>query len=128
MSRRFTSRAATAAIALSAILGVFPLTSRAALEPIIYSIRIPSPESHVAEIEIAIPTEKRPSIELMMAVWSPGFYRVEDYAGKVQKLTARTSAGEELKVEQTRKNNRCGPGYLGSRPCRFRACAIPRGG
>jgi hypothetical protein len=27
----------------------------------------------------------------MMAVWSPGFYRVEDYAKRVQGLSARTT-------------------------------------
>ena len=104
MSRTCSLRAATATVLLFAVVAVLPLLSDAALEPIIYTIRVPSPESHIAEIEVAIPTEKHPSIELVMAVWSPGFYRVEDYAGKVQKLTARTSDGTAVKAEQTRKN------------------------
>ena len=104
MYRKRSLRVATAAILLFSIVAVLPLLSEAALEPIIYTIRIPSPESHIAEIEVAIPTEKHPSIDLMMAVWSPGFYRVEDYSDKVQKLTARTSDGTAVEVEQTRKN------------------------
>jgi predicted metalloprotease with PDZ domain len=97
MYRAFISRAAMTVILVFTVMAVFPVPSQAALQPIVYTIRIPSPESHIAEIEVTIPTEKQPSVELMMAVWSPGFYRVEDYAAKVQKLSARTSAGVELK-------------------------------
>jgi predicted metalloprotease with PDZ domain len=104
MYRTRSLRAATAAFLLFAIVAVLPLLSETTLEPIIYTIRVPSPESQIAEIEVAVPTEKHSSIELMMAVWSPGFYRVEDYADKVQKLTACTSAGTAVKVEQTQKN------------------------
>ena len=62
-------------------------------EPIIYEVRFPSPEKHVAEVEAVVPTEGRPAVELMMAVWSPGFYRVEDYARKVEGVSARTPDG-----------------------------------
>ena len=51
-----------------------------------------------------VPTEGRPAVELMMAVWSPGFYRVEDYARKVEGVSARTPDGMALEVESTRKN------------------------
>ena len=40
----------------------------------------------------------------MMPIWSPGFYRVEDYASRVQSLSARTSDGKTLAVEQPQKN------------------------
>src|SRR6185295_5597185 len=62
------------------------------------------PETHYAEIEATIPTERRASIELMMPVWSPGFYRVEDYASRVQNLAARLPDGKALPVEQPQKN------------------------
>ena len=39
-----------------------------------------------------------------MAVWSPGFYRVEDYARKVEGVSARTPDGAPLEVEATTKN------------------------
>ena len=50
------------------------------------------------------PTAGRPAIEIMMAVWSPGFYRVEDYARRVEDLSAKAADGTELKVEHPEKN------------------------
>ena len=49
-------------------------------EPIVHTVKISKPDSHAAEVEAVFPTAGRPPIEIMMAVWSPGFYRVEDYA------------------------------------------------
>src|SRR5574341_127318 len=40
----------------------------------------------------------------MMPVWSPGFYRVEDYAGRVPDLEARGADGTALVVEHSRPN------------------------
>jgi predicted metalloprotease with PDZ domain len=74
------------------------------LEPIVYTVKIPAPETHFAEVTAIVPTEKRASVELMMPIWSPGFYRVEDYAGKVQALAARTPDSKPLPVEQSQKN------------------------
>lgn len=78
--------------------------ARARLTPIVYTIRFPAPETHIAEIESVVPTKGRPSVELMMAIWSPGFYRVENYAGRVQNFSARTTEGKSLTVEQPQKN------------------------
>jgi predicted metalloprotease with PDZ domain len=41
---------------------------------------------------------------MMMAVWSPGFYRAEDYANRVEGLSARSQSGAALEVQQPRKN------------------------
>jgi predicted metalloprotease with PDZ domain len=73
-------------------------------EPIVYNVTISKPDSHAAEIEAVFPTSGRPSIEIMMAVWSPGFYRVEDYARRVENLSAKAPDGAELKVEHPEKN------------------------
>jgi predicted metalloprotease with PDZ domain len=73
-------------------------------DAIVYSIRFPAPEKHIAEVEVKVPTENRPTIDLMMAVWSPGFYRVEDYASRVLELSARAADGKSLTVEQSRRN------------------------
>src|SRR5262249_59319795 len=43
-------------------------------------------------------------IDLMMPVWTPGFYRVEDYAARVQDLAARTPDGAALKAERVKRN------------------------
>ncbi len=74
-------------------------------EPIVYTIRMPAPEKHTVEIEAVVPTGKRPAIDMMMAVWSPGYYRVQDYAKQIDKLTAHSSDGISLDVEQPDKNH-----------------------
>ena len=74
------------------------------LAPIVHTVRFPAPETHYAEVEAAIPTDRRASIEVMMAIWTPGFYRVEDYASRVQDLSARQFDGKSLSVEQTTRN------------------------
>jgi predicted metalloprotease with PDZ domain len=78
--------------------------SAAALEPIAYTIRFRAPASHYAEVDMNVPTAGRASIDLLMPVWSPGFYRVENYYRQVQSLSARTPDGKPLKVVQPRKN------------------------
>ena len=99
-----TSRAAVVG-ALIGLIGLAPQTGRAqALEPIIYNLKVPAPATHIAEVDAIIPTGGHASIEIMMAVWSPGFYRVEDYAQRVQGLAAQTTDGAPLAVESTRKN------------------------
>lgn len=75
------------------------------LEPIVYRLRAPSPASHILEVEASIPVDaSKDSVEIRMARWSPGFYRIEDYAGKVQDLTARAENGAALGVEKSRPN------------------------
>jgi predicted metalloprotease with PDZ domain len=66
------------------------------LAPIRYTISVPDPASQVAHVEARIPTDGRDSVDLMMPVWSPGYYRVEDYAASVQSFAAATSRGASL--------------------------------
>jgi len=75
-----------------------------ALEPIVYTLKFSAPDTHYAELEVKIPTGDRASIELMMAVWSPGFYRVENYVTRVQDFSARSLDGTALHFEQPEKN------------------------
>ena len=79
-----------------------PTDAPNAREPIVYAIRFPTPEKHTAEVVATIPTGQRPTVELMMAVWSPGFYRVEDYAKNVHDLSVTRPDGTKLVVEQTK--------------------------
>jgi predicted metalloprotease with PDZ domain len=75
-----------------------------AAEPIVYTVKFPAPETHLAEVEAVFPADKSAAIELLLPVWSPGFYRVEDYASHVQNLSARTAEGQPLVVEPPSKN------------------------
>jgi predicted metalloprotease with PDZ domain len=95
-------RALVAAIALL-VLRLAALNA-AVPEPIVYTIRMPAPETQIAEIDATFPTEGQAAIELMMPVWSPGFYRVQDYAARVESFAARTPAGAGLTVEKPAAN------------------------
>ncbi len=101
-AHRFSLRSLFAALTLSGLLCAAPPADAA--EPIIYTVKFPAPDTRIAEVEAAFPTGRRATIELMMPVWSPGFYRVEDYASRVQGLSARASDGKTLAVTQPQKN------------------------
>jgi predicted metalloprotease with PDZ domain len=73
-------------------------------EPIVHSVRFPAAGGHLAEVESEVPAGGQATVELRMAVWTPGFYRVEDYAGKIQGLSARSPTGAALVVERPRTN------------------------
>jgi predicted metalloprotease with PDZ domain len=85
---------------------VFSWTPAAAqtLEPIRYTLSFPAPYSHYVEVDATYPTEGRPQIELMMAVWTPGSYLVREYARHVEALTAADPARTALPIDKTRKN------------------------
>jgi predicted metalloprotease with PDZ domain len=74
------------------------------LEPIRYTVSFPAPHTHYVEVEASYPTEGRPSIDLMMAVWTPGSYLIREYERHVEALTAADQARAPLVVEKTRKN------------------------
>jgi predicted metalloprotease with PDZ domain len=73
-------------------------------EPIAYTLRFPAPQTHYVEVEARVPTDGRPEIELMMAVWTPGSYILREYARTVEEVSAATEAGEPLPVEKSAKN------------------------
>ncbi len=72
------------------------------LAPIEYTVRIAAPESHYVEVEARIPTAGRPQVELMMAVWTQ--YVIREYAKNLEAVTARTTGGQPLAIEKSRKN------------------------
>ena len=100
----FNRPATRGPLLLGLLLFAHTLAAAPDLEPIVYRVKVPAPETHILEIEVTVPTGGQDSIELRMARWSPGFYRVEDYAGKIQSLTARTADGALLAVEKTSGN------------------------
>ncbi len=78
-------------------------------EPISYTLRFPAPQTHYVEVEALIPTDRLPTVELMMAVWTPGSYLIREYARNVEAVSAETPSigdkpGEPLPVEKTTKN------------------------
>jgi predicted metalloprotease with PDZ domain len=68
-----------------------------------YSIEFVDLEQHQVQITARFPTAGADTLTLMMPIWSPGFYAVQDYSSKVLELTA-TSEGTELTVTRPRSN------------------------
>jgi len=75
-----------------------------ASDPIVYVIRVPAPETHIAEVEARIPATGSATLELMLPNWSPGYYALGNYASEVQKLSAHTPEGVALAVEHPQPN------------------------
>lgn len=70
------------------------------LEPLKYSIRIPEPASKTFNVEVTVPTEKADSVMLMMAIWSPGMYNLQNYANQVSAFTAKSGDGTDLEFSK----------------------------
>jgi predicted metalloprotease with PDZ domain len=55
------------------------------------------------EVEALLPSEGRSSIDVMMAVWTPGSYLIREYERNVESVTAAAN-GRQLAVEKRAKN------------------------
>jgi predicted metalloprotease with PDZ domain len=94
----------TSSILLAALLSAAISARAQSLEPIQYTFRVADAATHLAEIEARFPAAGRSALELMMPIWTPGFYRVEDYAGRVQSIAAQTDTGTALDVTRSGGN------------------------
>lgn len=72
-------------------------------EAIRYTLRFPAPQTNYVEVEAIVPTDGRPSIEMMMAVWTPGSYLIREYEKNLEAVRA-VSGGTVLPIEKTVKN------------------------
>jgi predicted metalloprotease with PDZ domain len=92
---------------LAAVVLALPLQAHAqtrmSTEPIAYTLRFPQPRTHYLEVEASVPASG-PSVELMMAVWTPGSYLVREYARHVEGISASGPGGTALPLTKTRKN------------------------
>ena len=66
-------------------------------DPLIYTIRFPDPASKTFTVDVAVPAEGKASVDLMMPVWSPGFYGLQNYAQRVSNI-AVTADGATLEI------------------------------
>src|SRR4051812_29523833 len=98
---RFALMAALAAAVLTPLAA--DAQPRMSPEPITYTLRFPAPETHYVEVEASVPAGQ-PSIELMMAVWTPGSYLVREYERQVEQVAATGPDGAALTVTKTQKN------------------------
>jgi hypothetical protein len=63
---------AIAGAALLAMQTTSAIRSAQPLDSVRYTLRFPAPQAHYLEVEAVYPTGRQPSIELYMAVWTPG--------------------------------------------------------
>ena len=103
-SRRSVRCAIFAVLATLSLPAASAAQRRPAPAPIRYTVRIPAPDTHLAQISASIPTGGKKSVDLMMAVWSPGYYVQEKYATHVSNLSAHTPDGRPLDVQKPQPN------------------------
>jgi predicted metalloprotease with PDZ domain len=102
---RLAARRWGALAALVLVWRVGPDAARARpLDPIVYTLRAPEPETQVLHVEARVPAGGRASIDLMLPAWSPGYYVAQDYAASVQDLDVRAPDGRVLEVTRPAKN------------------------
>ena len=87
-------------ILIAAAIISLPLPAQQAVR---YTVRFPAPQTHYLEVSASVPADKA-TVELYMAVWTPGSYMVREYAKDVEMFEARTTDGRALAWEKTRKN------------------------
>ena len=104
MSFRLRSAPAAVGGALIAVL----LTAQSLAQapaPVVYTIRFPDTASRSFTVDAVVPVVgKRDSLDVMMPVWSPGFYGLQNYADRVTAFTAKGADGAELTVAKSAPN------------------------
>src|SRR5262249_12963373 len=58
---------------------------------IAYTVTIRNPASHLYDVEVSIKGIRETSVSVSMPAWSPGVYRIENYARNVQDFRAASS-------------------------------------
>jgi predicted metalloprotease with PDZ domain len=74
------------------------------MDPIRYTLTFPAPHTHYVHVRAEVPAAGRDSLELSMAVWTPGSYLVREFSRHVEAVVAETASGSPLRVEKTTKN------------------------
>lgn len=105
-SNRAISRAAAFFAAL--ILALSPAAglgqARPAAPAISITVSMEPPTSHYYHVAIRADGLGGGTQDLKMPVWTPGYYRIMDYAKNVKDFRAEDGAGRPLPVEKTAKN------------------------
>jgi len=72
--------------------------------PVVFTVSMPQPASHIFHITMRVTGLSGVTQDFKMPVWTPGYYRIIDYARNVTDLRARDAAGHELAFEKTTWN------------------------
>ena len=74
------------------------------MDPLRYTLSFAAPHTHYVHVRAEVPAAGRDSVELSMAVWTPGSYLVREFSRHVESVTAESPGGIALRVEKTAKN------------------------
>ncbi len=69
-----------------------------------YNISFPNPNSHYIKVSALYSELGTDSVDIKMAVWTPGSYMVREYSRNVEGFKAVDASGNNLKVTKVRKN------------------------
>jgi predicted metalloprotease with PDZ domain len=94
--------AVLAGVLVAALATIHPFAQTP--EAVGYTIRFPDPASKTFTVDAVVPTAKRESIDVMMPVWSPGFYGMQNYADRVTSFTAKGADAADLTVTKSAPN------------------------
>lgn len=101
IQRMFSPTCKRIFVCLALLLGT--VVARAA-DAVVLTVEFPAPSNHIAVVTGVYPTEGRDEIELMMPRWTPGYYRVENYADQILDFTATDLNARPLLVERIKTN------------------------
>ncbi len=90
-------------VLLIALLSVAAAAAAQPLAPIRYTVRFPAPQTNYLDVEAIVPADGRGSLEMLMAVWTPGSYLVREYERNVEDVKAFDGASP-LEVTKPLKN------------------------
>src|SRR5439155_21123702 len=68
-----------------------------------YVLTIKNPMSHLYDVEIQIKGIREGSVSVSIPAWSPGIYRIENYARNIEDFRATNTRNQPLKWEKTDK-------------------------
>src|SRR5262249_433116 len=68
-----------------------------------YNVSFKSPGNHLYNVEILIKGIRETSVSVSLPAWSPGVYRIENYARNVQDFHALNTRNQPRSWEQTDK-------------------------
>ena len=72
--------------------------------PVVFTVSMPQPAGHLFHVTMRVSGLAGETQDFKMPVWTPGFYRVSDYAKNVSNLHVRDAAGHELAWEKITRN------------------------
>ncbi len=80
------------------------LATSLAAQDVRYELRITDIDKQLATVTATFPTQGKDTLELFLPVWSPGFYKVENYHAQLTDFVASGGGERQLAVVQPKPN------------------------